>query len=77
MDKAAQHFQAKALLPMPAMGHGAATWKAVEPVGMNCGEGFHGKECTRLPKCANCAEEHPAVSRQCFLLETLNIKKKP
>ena len=61
-------------------GHGAATCRAVEPVCMNCGEEFHGKECTRPPKCANCAEEHPALSKQCFYYrleeETLNIKYK-
>ena len=59
-------------------GHGAVTCRVAGPICMNCGEEFHGKECTRPSKCANCAEEHPALSKQCFYYrleeETLHIK---
>ena len=46
--------------------HGAVTCRVAEPVCMSCGKDFHGKEYTRPSKCANCAEEHPALSKQCF-----------
>lgn len=61
-------------------GHGAASCRERNAVCMNCADDFHGKECNRPPKCANCNEQRPAASRDCFYYrleeETLHIKYK-
>ena len=61
-------------------GHGAATCRVTQPVCMNCGDDFHGRDCARPSKCANCEEQHPSISEECFYYrfeeETLHIKYK-
>ena len=47
-------------------GHGRLTCRVETPVCVRCGLEDHGESCERTPKCINCGEEFPALSRDCF-----------
>ena len=49
-------------------GHGSDACRLRNNTGtcFRCGEVAHGPNCDRPAKCANCSEDHPASSRDCF-----------
>ena len=50
-------------------GHGFAKCRSDTPICLNCGQTFHGTECTGSPNFPNCAEAHTASSKSCAYLK--------